>query len=197
VLATSFAVVFAVVGGVELIDRTNLALIGLAARQSPRSSWFGAASAFLLTSAIAVGIGTAFLALLGSQIHYVQLGGGVFLLGYAAYLAFVPETDRAPPTGRSAFTSAFLLIFLLELGDTTMILIVLFTGTVGNPLLVFGAGAGALCLVAAAGCTIGSRVGALVEPRSMERAVVLILAAVGVVTVLSALYPGLLPRLPG
>jgi putative Ca2+/H+ antiporter (TMEM165/GDT1 family) len=118
-------------------------------------------------------------------------------VGYAAYLAIVPESARAPPSGRSAYASAFLLIFLLELGDTTMILMILFTGAIGNPLLVFAAGALALSSVAAVGCTIGARLGAKVEPRAMERVVIVILAVIGVITVLSALYPTLLPKLPG
>ena len=142
-------------------------------------------------------IGSAFLALFGGQIHLVQLGGGVFLVGYAGYLALVPESSRAPPSGRSAFASAFLLIFLLELGDTTMILLILFTGTLGNPLLVFAAGALALASVAAVACTIGARLGARIEPRAMERGVVVILGAIGVITVVSALYPAVLPKLPG
>jgi putative Ca2+/H+ antiporter (TMEM165/GDT1 family) len=193
VLVTTFVAVFGVVALVELVDRTNFALIGLAARRSALACWLGATSAFIATSAIAVGIGTAFIAVLGGDLRYVQLGGGIFILGYAAYLALVPEADRAPPTGRSAFATAFLLIFLLELGDTTMILMILFTGSTGNPLLVFAAGAMGLALVAGTACTIGARLGAKVEPRSLERAVVAILGVIGAVTVALALDPGLLP----
>jgi putative Ca2+/H+ antiporter (TMEM165/GDT1 family) len=195
VLVGSFLLVLVVVGGIELVDRTNFALIGLAARQSARDSWLGAASAFLLTSTIAVAIGSAFLAAVGGQVHDIQLGGGLFLLGYAGYIALVPEADRKPPTGRSAFASAFLLIFLLELGDTTMILLIVFTGAIGNPVVVLAGGSLGLLLVAASACLIGSRLGARVEPRAMERVVVVILAVVGVLTVLSALDPGLVPAL--
>jgi putative Ca2+/H+ antiporter (TMEM165/GDT1 family) len=41
----SFLTVFAVIGGLELLDRTNFALISLASREPPAAVWAGAASA--------------------------------------------------------------------------------------------------------------------------------------------------------
>jgi len=183
----AFFVAFAVVGLLELVDRTNLALIGLASRQPWRPTWAGAATAFVASSAIAVAVGTAFLSAFRGEIKYVQIGGGVFLLAYAAYLAVVPESERAPPSGRSAFAAAFLLIFSLELGDDTWIVLIVLTGSLGDPLEVFGAGALALIAVATLGASIGARLGARVPPVVLERAVVAILTVVGLLTILVAL----------
>jgi putative Ca2+/H+ antiporter (TMEM165/GDT1 family) len=188
-----FALVFAVIGGLELLDRTNFALIGLAAKLPPRSVWAGAATAFVITTVLAVVIGAALVAALGGHIVYLRLGGGVFLLGYAAYLLAVPEADRRPPEGRSAYATALLLILLLELGDTTMIFTILFVASVGNPLLVGVAAGLALVAVAASAALIGSRLGARVEPKLLERVVIVILVVAGVVTILYALSPGLFP----
>ena len=194
-LVTSFLIVFAVVGGTELIDRTNFALIGLASKYRPLSVWVGASAAFVLTTILAVGIGTLLLATLGNHVVYLRLGGGIFLLGYAVYLWRVPESSRRPPTGRTAASTAFLLILLLELGDTTMIFVIVFVSTMPSPAVVGLAAALALVLVAASASVIGSRLGARVEPARLERIVVIVLAVVGGLTILYALAPGLFPAI--
>jgi Ca2+/H+ antiporter, TMEM165/GDT1 family len=185
----AIAIVFAVVGGTELVDRTNFALISLAARQAPLPSWAGAALAFLCTSTLAVLIGAALVTALAPDLIYVRIGGGVFLIAYALYLGFAPDESRRIPSARSALASAFLLIFLLELGDTTMILTILFVSDFA-PVLVFIGAASALITVAALGCLIGSRLGAKVEPRVLDRIVVVVLILVGLVTILIAVEPG-------
>ncbi|HKS59985.1 MAG TPA: TMEM165/GDT1 family protein [Thermoplasmata archaeon] len=194
-LLAGFVLTFAVIAGTEFIDRTNFALIGLAAKHPPFSVWSGAAAAFLVTTALAVAIGTLLITALQGQVVYLRLGGGIFLVGYAVYLAFVPEKDRTPPTGRTAFSTAFLLILLLEIGDTTMIFTINFLLIVPNPLVVYVAAALALVGVAASGALIGSRLGAKVEPKTLERLIVVILAAVGIATILYALFPGWFPSL--
>ena len=194
-LLLSFLIVFAVIGGTELVDRTNFALIGLAARHHPVQVWIGAAAAFVLTTALAIAIGAALLAVLGGHVVYLRLGGGVFLLAYAGYLLVVPESDRRPPTGRSILTTTFLLIMLLEIGDTTMIFTIVFVSTMPNALVVGVAAALALCAVAGSASLIGSRLGARVEPAKLDRVVVVVLLVVGVLTIVYALDPGVLPSL--
>jgi putative Ca2+/H+ antiporter (TMEM165/GDT1 family) len=196
-VVADFILVFAVVGGLELLDRTNFALIGLAAKQDPRSTWAGAAVAFSLTTILAVAIGAALVVALQGHLAYLRLGGGVLLLGYAGYLLIVPEHERRPPEARSAFATAFLLIFLLELGDTTMVFTINFISTIQNPALVGLAAGSALVLVAASAALIGSRFGARVEPKLLERVVIVILIVAGVVTVVYALEPGWFPSVFG
>lgn len=191
----AFLTVLAVVGGFEFGDRTNFAIIGLAAREPALRVWVGAAAAFLATTTLSVLIGAALLTALGGQIEYLRLAGGVLLLAYAAYLALHGEGEEKAPTGRSVAVTAFLVIFLLELGDTTMILTMNFVFSIANPLLVGVAAALGLVLVAASGCLIGSRLGARVEPAALNRLVIGVLTVVGVVTILYALYPGAFPAL--
>lgn len=191
----AFLTVFAVIAGFEFGDRTNFALIGLAAREPPLPVWTGAAFAFAATTALSVLIGTALLTALGGQLEYLRLAGGLLLLAYAAYLVVHGEEQETEPTGRSAGMTAFLMIFLLELGDTTMILTMNFVFSIANPLLVGVAAAAGLMLVAATACVIGSRLGARVEPRRLHQLVIVILTVVGVVTVLYALFPAAFPPL--
>ena len=181
-----------VVGGFEFVDRTSLALIGYTARHRPLPSWAGASLGFVATSAIAVTIGAAVLAAIGpGRVDLVRVAGGVLLIGYAAWLATHPEdVDAAPVTStHSILAGAFLLILLLELGDTTMILEILFVASFGA-VLVFVAGALALIAVAAFAATLGARLGARLDPKALRGVVVAILALVGVGTLLYGLFPG-------
>jgi Ca2+/H+ antiporter, TMEM165/GDT1 family len=189
----AFATVFVVILGFEFADRTNFALIGLAARERPVSVWAGAAAAFVVTSALAVAIGAALLDVLGGQLVYLRLGGGLLLLAYAAYLLLVPEKTESVRAARSAGLTAFLLILLLELGDTTMILTMNFVFTLNDPVLVGVAAALGLITVAATACFIGSRLGTRIDPRRLERFVIVVLTAVGALTIAYALAPGLFP----
>jgi putative Ca2+/H+ antiporter (TMEM165/GDT1 family) len=187
-----FAVVFAVVGGLEVFDRTSFALIALSARSHPFQNWVGGAAAFVVTSAIAVTLGSALVDLLGpGRIGLLRVAGGVFLIGYALWLYFHPESDdanRLPRTARTAVVAAFATILLLELGDTTMIFEIVFVSTFGW-LVVLVAGALALITVAAWAAYLGSRLGARLEPRLLHRIVVSVLIVVGAVTIAYGLVP--------
>jgi putative Ca2+/H+ antiporter (TMEM165/GDT1 family) len=187
-----FAVVFVVVGGLELVDRTSFALIALSTRNRPIPTWAGAAVAFVLATALAVLLGSALEAGLGPErISLIRIGGGTFLIGYAAWLAL--HREKAGETvvsraGRPAFVAAFLTIFLLELGDTTMIFEVVFVANFGA-WLVFSAGALALVIVAAWDVTLGRGLSARLRPESLDRVVVVVLVVVGALTIAYGLRP--------
>jgi Ca2+/H+ antiporter, TMEM165/GDT1 family len=189
---SGFFIVFAVVAGFELFDRTSFATMALASRHHPGSTWGGASAAFVASSAIAVSVGATLVALLGpGRIGLVRVAAGSFLIGYALWLAYRgPEvTTQETATARTAFLAAFATVFLLELGDTTMIVEVLFVTDWGW-LIVFAAGALALIAVAAWAAWLGSRLGARVEPMLLHRIVVVILLLVGALTIAYGLAPG-------
>jgi putative Ca2+/H+ antiporter (TMEM165/GDT1 family) len=192
-----FLLVFAVVGGFELFDRTSFSIIALAARGHPVPTWAGGALAFVASSAVAVSVGAALVALLGpDRIGLVRAGAGSFLIGYALYLWYRgPETEEAATdTRRTAFLTALATVFLLELGDTTMIIEVLFVTTWGW-FVVLVAGAAALIAVAAWASWLGGRLGARVEPALLHRVVVVVLLIVGALTIAYGLAPGAFPSL--
>jgi putative Ca2+/H+ antiporter (TMEM165/GDT1 family) len=187
-----FLIVFAVVGGFELFDRTSFATMALASRHHPVPTWGGAAIAFVASSAIAVSVGAALVAVLGpGRIGLVRVAAGSFLIAYALWLAYRgPDVETQGATSaRTAFVAAFATVFLLELGDTTMIVEILFVTDWGW-LLVFVAGSLALITVAAWAAWLGNRLGTRVEPVLLHRIVVVILLAVGALTIAYGIAPG-------
>ncbi len=186
----AFLLVYATVAGFEFGDRTNFALISLAAREPPAPVWLGAAGAFLTTTGLAVVIGEVAIVLLAPELWIVRLAGGLLLIAYAIFLLRSPEGPSVARAGRSALATAFLLILLLELGDTTMLLTINFAAAYDNALLVGAAAALALLSVAATACLLGPRIGARIEPRALSRVVAGVLTVVGALTILYALDPG-------
>ncbi len=193
-----FVIVFAIIGGLELFDRTSFATIALASRAHPHGTWAGASAGFLLTSAIAVSVGVALVTLIGPQnLGFLRVGGGAFLIAYAGWVYFHPEEEDAPhlrENARSAFVAAFATITLLEIGDTTMIFMILFVPTWGW-LVVLVAGAAALVLVASWNVLLGRQLGRRLPPRLLHRIVVIVLTLVGALTILYGLAPGAFPSL--
>ena len=192
-----FLIVFAVVGGFELFDRTSFSIIALAARGHPVPTWAGGAVAFLASTVIAVTVGAALVALLGpSRIGLVRAGAGLFLIGYALFLWYrgPEDVEGNAVTRQTAFLTALVTVFLLELGDTTMIVEVLFVTSWGWFVVLLG-GASALIAVAAWGAWLGGRLGARVEPKLLHRVVVVVLLIVGALTVAYGLAPSAFPAL--
>ncbi len=192
-----FLVVFVVIGGLELFDRTSFALIALASRAPALESWAGGTVAFVVTTALAVGLGEGLSAVFGpGRIGLLRVAGGVFLLGYALWLFFHHEEEASADvtTSRTAFLGAFLTIALLELGDTTMIFEVVFVANFGW-LIVLVAGVLGLSAVAAWDVWLGRRLGTRVSPERLKRVVVAVLAIVGAFSIVYGLAPGLFPSL--
>jgi len=191
-----FAVVFAVIAVLEVFDRTSFALIALAARSHPFQNWVGAACAFVLTSVVSVTVGSALSDVLGpGRIGLLRVAGGLFLIGYAAWLYFHPESEdpnRLGRTARTAFVTAFATIFLLELGDTTMIFEIVFVADFGW-LIVLVAGALALIVVAGWNSFLGSRLAGRLDPNVLHRLIVVVLIIVGAVTIAYGLAPSAFP----
>jgi putative Ca2+/H+ antiporter (TMEM165/GDT1 family) len=194
------AVVVGVIGGLELLDRTSFALIALAARSRPGPTWAGGASAFVVTTAIAVTAGAALAALLGpDHLVVLRIGGGAFLVGYAAWLYFRGSDEEIGAEERdlaSAFLAAFLTIFLLELGDTTMIFEIVFVADYGWLVVLVG-GTAALVSVAAWDVMLGHRLGARVSPKRLRTIVAGLMLAVGIVTIAYGVAPTLFPAALG
>lgn len=196
--------VFATIFGFELVDRTNFAVIGLASRFDPRRVWMGAAGAFVVASVISVALGYALLAAVPSYLPLVQVAGGSVLVAFGVRAFYRADETRAErrevdpgsvARPRVALT-AFGTVLLLEMGDNTQILTILFVGEVKDVALVLVASCLALVSVAALGATSGNLLRKRISARTLERLLAGILIVVGAATLALGVLELLRVRLP-
>lgn len=203
-LLASAGLVFGVIFGFELVDRTNFGVIALSARHPRRAVWEGASLAFLTSTAIAVLLGLAAISLLAPYLLWIKVLGGLILVafGIRGLLTRAPDEEEAadrrteaPLTAAQVRSVAFSLILFLEMGDNTQVLTILFVASIRNVLLVFVSAALALVCVAAIGSRSGEWLRTRVPTGRLERYLAAILCVVGLLTILIALEPGVFPAL--
>jgi putative Ca2+/H+ antiporter (TMEM165/GDT1 family) len=186
------ALVFCTIFALEFVDRTNLANIALSSRSPPLQVWIGAALAFLVSTAIAVVLGTLILSFLLPEILYIKVGGGALILAYGAWslLKVMPEElgDEKVSAGK-VILGTFSLILFLEMGDGTQILTILFVASLGNALLVFFAALLGLLCMAAVGVKLGGYLRGKLAPRTVERTSSVLMIVVGLALILIYLSP--------
>ncbi|MCI4335088.1 MAG: TMEM165/GDT1 family protein [Thermoplasmata archaeon] len=198
------ALVFGILFAFELVDRTNFGVIALSARHPPNEVWLGASLAFVASTILSVAIGVVAISFLAHYLVWVKVAGGLILgvFGVRGLLhgSGVDEekTERehdVPLTRSQVRALAFGLILFLEMGDNTQILTILFVASTGDPLLVFVAAVLALVSVAAIGSRSGEFLRTRVPAERLERILAGLLLLIGILTVLLALDPRLLPFL--
>jgi putative Ca2+/H+ antiporter (TMEM165/GDT1 family) len=180
------ALVFATIFIFEFFDKTNLANVAMAARSPPFHVWVGAAIAFLVSTAIAVTIGTLLLAFLLPEILYVKVGGGALLVAFGVWTLLKKgkeEVREGNVDKGKVVLGAFLLILFLEMGDETQILTILFVTSLGSILLVFVAALLALLCMSALGVKLGSLLRGRVSPKAVERVSAVLMMVVGILLI--------------
>ena len=191
------AVVFVVLFLAELVDRTNVAVMSRAAEGHAFRVWSGAAGAYVVSSALAVAVGALVLAGLSPYLREIRLVGGAVIVAYgiwALYQSRSPDLEgserlrrRGPASG--IVLSTFALVLLLEMGDNTQVLTLLFAASSSAPVAVFLAASAGLVCASAVGASVGSYLSARVHPRTLRRVFGSVLLVVGGLTILFALLP--------
>jgi Ca2+/H+ antiporter, TMEM165/GDT1 family len=198
-------VIFAVVALLQLPGKSNFGVITLSTRHPPRDVFIGASVGLGAATIVSVTLGYGAETVLGPYLLWVKVVGGVVLIAFGLREilkspAPVREPGEGTPavahTARQVRTMALGLAFLLEMGDNTQILAILFVASTDNLLLVFVAATAALVTITA----ISSRGAKYLQehvPEAHLRAVLgALLIAVGSLTILFTAFPTLLP-LPG
>jgi Ca2+/H+ antiporter, TMEM165/GDT1 family len=194
--------IFGVVALLQLPGKSNFGVITLSTRHPHRDVFIGASVGLAAATVVSVSIGYGAETVLGPYLAWVKAVGGLVLIAFgvreiASPPAPVHEPGEGTPTAArtpgQVRTIALGLAFLLEMGDTSQILAIVFVASTGNVLLVFLAATAALVTITA----VSSR-GASYLRRSVPEArlrVVLgtVLLVVGALTVLLAVDPALLP----
>ena len=195
-------VIFVVVATLQLPGKSNFGVITLATRHPYRDVFVGASVGLGAATVVSVVLGYGAETVLSPYLVWVKIVGGLVLVAFGLReILRVPAPVHEPGEGTPAVahtagqvrTVALGLAFLLEMGDNTQILAIVFVASTGNVVLVFVSATAALILITA----ISSR-GAryLHEHVPEERLRVVLgglLVAVGLLTVLFTALPSLLP----
>ena len=194
-------VVFVVVAVLQLPGKSNFGVITLASRHPHRDVFIGASVGLGAATVVSVSLGYGAETVLSPYLLWVKVVGGLVLVAFGLREILrapgpVNEpgggTPAAARTARQVRTAALGLAFLLEMGDNTQILAILFVASTGNVVLVFVAATAALVAITA----ISSRgAGYLHEHVPEERLRVVLgglLIAVGLLTILFSALPSLL-----
>lgn len=114
---------FALIFLAELGDKTQLTAMALALRYPWRRIFVGIAAAFVILNLAAVLIGKVLFLLL--PLFWVTLVSALLFLyfGYSTlrHACDGEDGDAPPPTAASAVRTAFVMIFMAELGDKTQL----------------------------------------------------------------------------
>ena len=194
--------IFAVVAVLQLPGKSNFGVITLATRHPHRDVFIGASVGLGAATVVSVTLGYGAETVLGPYLLWVKVAGGLVLVAFGIReILRVPGSVHEPGEGtpavahtaRQVRTVALGLAFLLEMGDNTQILAILFVASTGNVALVFVAATAALVMITA----ISSRgAGYLHEHVPEERLRVVLgglLITVGLLTILFTAFPSLLP----
>jgi Ca2+/H+ antiporter, TMEM165/GDT1 family len=198
-------VIFAVVAALQLPGKSNFGVITLSTRHPPRDVFIGASVGLGAATVASVTIGYGAETVLGPYLVWVKVVGGLVLVAFGLreilrVPAPVHEPGEGTPaeahTARQVRIVALGLAFLLEMGDNTQILAILFVASTGNVVLVFVAAFAALVTITA----ISSRGARYLQEHVPEARLRVVLGgllmAVGALTILFTAFPSLLP-LPG
>src|SRR5919109_1499711 len=138
--------VFTVIFLLELPDKTALAALLLATRHRPLPVFFGAASAFVIQSIVAVAAGS-LLSLLPRE--PIRIGAGLLFILMAALIVRQnlkttqvdekAEVEREERRHRQPFVTAFVVVFVGEWGDLTQLATAALQARYRSPIVVFAA----------------------------------------------------------
>ncbi|MGA8709649.1 MAG: TMEM165/GDT1 family protein [Thermoplasmata archaeon] len=194
--------IFAVVAALQLPGKSNFGVITLATRHPPRDVFVGASVGLAAATVVSVTIGYGAETVLGPYLLWVKVVGGLVLIAFGIreilrVPAPVHEPGEGTPaeahTSRQVRTVALGLAFLLEMGDNTQILAVVFVASTGNVVLVWVAATAALVTITALSSRGARYLHDHVSEEHLRFVLGGLLVAVGLLTILFTLVPSFLP----
>jgi len=195
-------VVFAVVAVLQLPGKSNFGVITLATRHPHRDVFIGASIGLGAATLVSVTLGYGAETVLGPYLLWVKIAGGLILVTFGVReILRVPGPVHEPGEGtpavahttRQVRTVALGLAFLLEMGDNTQILTIVFVASTGNVVLVFVAATAALVMITAFSSRGARYLQEHVPEERLRDILGGLLIAVGLLTILFTVLPSLLP----
>jgi putative Ca2+/H+ antiporter (TMEM165/GDT1 family) len=163
VVALAFGAIFVV----ELPDKTFIATLVMSTKMRPLFVWIGVGLAFLVQTAVAVGLGTAASFLPEQLVRTVAallFLGGAFLLFREARSADEAEAEQeeeyaakadATAHGFKVVATSFVVLFAAEWGDLSQLLTISLVAKYDDPVSVFLGAWGALLAVSGLAVIVG------------------------------------------
>jgi putative Ca2+/H+ antiporter (TMEM165/GDT1 family) len=177
-------------------------VITLASRHSHRDVFVGASLGLAAATGVSVAIGYGAESVLGPYLRWVIAIGGVALIAFGVRELWRPPAELQEPTPedprhaddtRRVLALAFGLPFLLEMGDNTQVLAIVFVATTRNVLLVYLAATAGLVAVTALSARAASSLRRRIPEERLRLLLGSALLAVGAVTLALAVVPGWAP----
>jgi len=180
----------------ELTDKDAFLLLTLAAKTRAAVVFLAGATAFVITTAIFVTVGTLISAAV--PILWVRLVGGAFMIGYGLWEARgVDSRGEAEKEERSlerrfggwmTFFSIVAGVALLDIaGDATEVLTIVLAARYSNPILVFSAACTGLVSAAAFETALGNRLGRMLTPKRVRYVSMVVFLILGTFIIISSL----------
>ena len=194
--------IFAVVAILQLPGKSNFGVITLATRHPYRDVVLGASVGLGAATVVSVTIGYGAETVLGPYLLWVKVAGGLVLIAFGIReILRVPGPIHEPGEGtpavahtaRQVRTVALALVFLLEMGDNTQILAILFVASTHSVLLVFLAATAALVMITVISARGAGYLQAHVPEERLRVVLGGLLIAVGLLTIVFTDIPSLLP----
>jgi len=161
---------FGLIALAEMGDKTQLIAIALSARYSRTHVFAGLMAAFIVLTALAVGVGEVVVAFIGPEVIGI-VAGLLFILFGVITIMMDDDDDNSyvkKPGARSAFMTAFSLIALAELGDKTELAVIALSAQYHAPIMVFLGAVLGLGLVSALGVAIGGKLQTMVSMKKLR-----------------------------
>ena len=195
-------VIFAAVAVLQLPGKSNFGVITLATRHPHRDVFIGASVGLGAATIVSVTIGYGAETVLAPYLLWVKAVGGLVLVAFGVReILKVPDpvhepgegTPEVARTANQVRTVALGLAFLLEMGDNTQVLTILFVASTGHVLLVFVAATAALITITAVSSRAAGYLHGHVPEERLRVVLGGLLIAVGLLTILFTAVPSHLP----
>jgi len=185
----SFLVALGVVFVAELGDKTQLVILGLAARRRAGPVVVGALVAYAFTQGLSVAAGGALGAMLPERA--VAVGAGLLFLGFAAWTLREREEagEEALPRAGSAVLSVAIAVAVAELGDKTMLATAALAAR-QDPLPTWAGATTGIALAGLAAVALGRLLGARLPERAVRLVSAGLFAAFGLLLLAQAVGAG-------
>jgi Ca2+/H+ antiporter, TMEM165/GDT1 family len=195
-MLAAFAEIASALFVTELTDKDALLLLTLASKTRATLVFLAGATAFTITTAIFVTVGTLISDII--PILWVRLVGGAFMIGYGLWEIHgvvgqgVTEREERSLEERSDGWSAFFAIVaalaLLDIaGDATEVLTIVLVAHYSNPILVFSAACTGLITATAFETVLGNRLGKVLTPQRIRYVSIIVFLVLGTFIIVSSL----------